>query len=276
MTARTRKPYLVRPLVESQQAMSSWISDGESLLGKYQVSHDYGIDDFWAWLSHTQKFLQWLFSTDEVAEEFVRICSRRAKYSAYDTRFGVIPWKGATAEVRAGVAHLKSLAVNLPMMVATGETVDIGDKTRHSESISSDSERVFIGHGRSPLWRELKDYVQDRLALPWDEFNRLPIAGVTNIERLQQMLDHARMALLVLTAEDERIDGRVSARQNVIHEAGLFQGRLGFRRALVLIEEGCDEFSNISGLGQIRFPSARISATFEEVRRCLEREGFIR
>ena len=43
---------------------------------------------------------------------------------------------------------------------------------------------LFIGHGRSAAWRELKDFVQDRLGLPWDEFNRVPVAGVTNITRL--------------------------------------------------------------------------------------------
>ena len=31
----------------------------------------------------------------------------------------------------------------------------------------------------------------------------------------------------------------VKARMNVIHEVGLFQGRLGFERAIVLLEEGC-------------------------------------
>lgn len=134
--------------------------------------------------------------------------------------------------------------------------------------------RVFIGHGGSQLWRELKDFVQDRLGLPWDEFNRVPIAGVTNIARLAEMLDAAGIAFLVLTAEDEDRDGAVHARQNVIHEAGLFQGRLGFSRAIVLLEEGCEEFSNIQGLGQIRFPKGNIPASFEEVRRVLEREGF--
>ena len=134
---------------------------------------------------------------------------------------------------------------------------------------------VFIGHGRSPLWRELKDFVQDRLGLPWDEFNRVPVAGVTNVERLDQMLDDAGISLLILTAEDERTDGRVSARQNVVHEAGLFQGRLGFSRAIMLLEEGCEEFSNIAGRGQIRFPAGNISAVFEEVRRVVEREGFV-
>lgn len=89
------------------------------------------------------------------------------------------------------------------------------------------------------------------------------------------MLDAAGIAFVVLTAEDETIDGSERARQNVVHEAGLFQGRLGFSRAIVLLEGSCDEFSNIQGLGQIRFPTGRISACFEEVRRVLEREGFV-
>jgi predicted nucleotide-binding protein len=65
----------------------------------------------------------------------------------------------------------------------------------------------------------------------------------------------------------------MNARLNVIHEAGLFQGRLGFQKAIILLEEGCEEFSNIHGLGQIRFPDGNISAKFEEIRKVLEREG---
>ena len=134
---------------------------------------------------------------------------------------------------------------------------------------------VFIGHGQSPLWRELKDFIQDRMHLPWDEFNRVPVAGLTNITRLSQMLDKAAIAFLIMTAEDEQADGKQHARQNVIHEAGLFQGRLGFERAIILLEEGCEEFSNIQGLGQIRFPSGNIKAIFEDTRRVLEREGLV-
>ncbi len=135
--------------------------------------------------------------------------------------------------------------------------------------------KVFIGHGRSPVWRDLKDFIQDRLHLPWDEFNRIPVAGVPNIGRLCQMMDEAAIAFLIMTAEDEQADGNVHARVNVIHEAGLFQGRLGFNRAIVLREEGCEEFSNIHGLGQIPFPKGNIGAVFEEVRRVLERESII-
>jgi predicted nucleotide-binding protein len=134
---------------------------------------------------------------------------------------------------------------------------------------------VFIGHGRSLIWKELKDFIQDRLGLPWDEFNRVPIAGMTNITRLSVMLNAAGIAFLLVTGEDELADGTVQARMNVVHEAGLFQGRLGFSRAIILLEDGCAEFSNIQGLGQIRFPRGNIKAVFEDVRLVLEREGIL-
>lgn len=57
--------------------------------------------------------------------------------------------------------------------------------------------------------------------------------------------------------------------------AGLFQGHLGFGRAIILMEDGCTEFSNISGLGQIRFPANGIRRVYEEVRSVLEPEKII-
>jgi predicted nucleotide-binding protein len=136
--------------------------------------------------------------------------------------------------------------------------------------------KVFIGHGRSNQWKDLKDFIQDRLHLPWDEFNRVPVAGVTSITRLSRMLDDAAIAFLLMTAEDEQVDAKLHARMNVIHEVGLFQGRLGFEKAIILLEADCEEFSNIQGLGQIRFPKENISAIFEEIRKVLEREELIK
>jgi predicted nucleotide-binding protein len=125
------------------------------------------------------------------------------------------------------------------------------------------------------LWRELKDFVVERLRLPYDEFNREPVPGYTTTQRLQTMMAQAAFALLVMTAEEEHADGALHARGNVIHEAGLFQGHLGPARAIVLLEEGCAEFSNIIGLCQIRFRRGDIAARFEDVRRVLEREGLL-
>lgn len=148
-------------------------------------------------------------------------------------------------------------------------------RDRHQYEKRAVGTKIFLGHGQSPLWKDLKDFIHDRLGLPWDEFNRVPVAGITNISRLSEMLDQAAIAFLVMTAEDEQIDGTVRARENVIHEAGLFQGKLGFTKAIVILEEGCEEFSNIHGLGQIRFPKSNIKAAFEEIRLVLEREEII-
>ena len=139
---------------------------------------------------------------------------------------------------------------------------------------SSVGTRVFIGHGRSQVWRELKDFLEVRLGLLVDEYNRVPTAGITTTNRLSAMLDSAGIAFLVMTGEDEQSDGQVRSRENVVNEAGLFQGHLGFERAIILLEEGCEEFSNIIGLGQVRFPKGNISAKFEEIKMVLEREGF--
>ena len=177
-----------------------------------------------------------------------------AKVASFHHSFGIC--KAAADIARRAASHLERRA-------------------RNKVAVDRIGTNVFIGHGRSPLWRELKDFIQDRVGLPWDEFNRVPVAGVTNIARLSEMLDAAAVAFLVMTAEDEMADGAVQARMNVVHEAGLFQGRLGFTKAIVLLEEGCEEFSNIQGLGQIRFPAGNIAAAFEEIRRVLEREGLI-
>ena len=68
-----------------------------------------------------------------------------------------------------------------------------------------------------------------------------------------------------MTGEDETADGRILARQNVVHEAGLFQGTLGFNKAIVLLEQGTEEFSNIGGIQQIRFSKGNIKEAFGDV-----------
>ncbi len=134
---------------------------------------------------------------------------------------------------------------------------------------------IFIGHGASDTWKDLKDLLVDRLKLQYEEFNREPQAGRTTKERLAELLEKCTFAFLVMTAEDRTADGRQIARQNVVHEIGLFQGRHGWERAIVLLEDGCPEFSNLHGVVQIRFPKGEIKAKSEEIRGVLEREGYL-
>jgi hypothetical protein len=154
---------------------------------------------------------------------------------------------------------------------------DIGDEIFHEVNSFADQllHRIFIGHGRSEQWRVLKEFLHERLLLQYEEFNRVSAAGINTQERLSEMLNQCGFAFLVLASEDLHGDGSLHARENVIHESGLFQGRLGWRRAIILLEEGCEEFSNITGLGQIRFSKGNIGSCFEEVRRVLERENVV-
>jgi hypothetical protein len=177
--------------------------------------------------------------------------------------------------IREQLASLKSILDRLEIIDGTEKVPPTLTAETTSQPANPGAAKIFIGHGHSWVWRDLKDFIVERLGLPYDEFNAQSVAGLPNVKRLSQMLNDAAFAFLVMTAEDERADGGMQARMNVIHEVGLFQGRLGFEKAIVLLEEGCEEFSNIAGLGQIRFPPGEISAKFEEVRRVLEREAVI-
>ncbi len=140
---------------------------------------------------------------------------------------------------------------------------------------SEQANRIFIGHGRSPIWRELRDYFQETLGLPYDEFNREAVAGELVFQRLEEMSRCSCFAFLVLTPEDLHADGSVHARENVIHELGFFQGRLGVKRAIPVVEQSCHSFTNILGINQIRFQAGDLTSAFDEVFGVLKREGVI-
>ena len=131
---------------------------------------------------------------------------------------------------------------------------------------------IFIGHGRDPAWRVLSDALEKKHSFRTEAFEFGANAGHTVRSVLEKHLIDSALALLVMTAEDPDSEGLMHARENVIHEAGLFQGRLGFDRAIVLLEEGCQEFSNIHGLVQIRFAPGAIEAVVGDVLATLRRE----
>lgn len=141
---------------------------------------------------------------------------------------------------------------------------------------SEQPRRIFIGHGHSKQWLELKNFLTENLELDCEEFNRVSVAGVTTQQRLLEMKNACSFAFLVLTAEDERTDGTMHARENVIHEVGFFQAAYGFGRAIPVVEDTCTEFSNIAGIGQIWFTKGEILAKSEDIRAVLEREGLLK
>ena len=133
--------------------------------------------------------------------------------------------------------------------------------------------KVFIGHGRSQLWARVQLFLQDDLKLSTVTFESESRTSETIVSILEELLNESSFAILIMTAEDETSDGQIRARQNVIHEAGLFQGRLGFDKVVILKQAETEDFSNIAGLQYIPFSKDNIEQCFYELQRKLKKSG---
>ena len=153
--------------------------------------------------------------------------------------------------------------------------VGVGSRVPLPHSPAAKSQCVFLGHGRSKLWARVKMYLEDELDLATVSYESESRVGESIVPILEKMLDQATFAVLVLTAEDDTQDGSRRARQNVIHEAGLLQGRLGFKRAVLLVQQGVEEFTNVAGLQHVPFSGDNIEQAFYELSRVLKREKVI-
>lgn len=131
---------------------------------------------------------------------------------------------------------------------------------------------IFIGHGRSIQWRDLKDHLGDKHDFKIEAYETGARAGHQIKDILEDMSSKSTFAILVMTAEDKDDNGKFNARPNVIHEIGLFQGKLGFSKAIVLLEDSTEEFSNLQGIQQIRYSKGNIKETFGDVLATIKRE----
>jgi predicted nucleotide-binding protein len=129
-----------------------------------------------------------------------------------------------------------------------------------------------VGHGRSDAWRDLKDHLSDKHAYNVTAFETAPRGGQHVAEILEDLEEDASFAIMVMTGENRSDTGTLHARENVIHETGLFQGVLGLRKVLVLLEDGCEEFSNRAGVQYIPFKKGNIKESFGEVLATIKRE----
>lgn len=171
-------------------------------------------------------------------------------------------------EVRLSGADRAALNTVLNVFTEASEAARLPDPPKPPPTVP----RIFIGHGHSGLWRDLKDHLHERQGYDVEAFETGERAGHVVRDVLEGMLDSSAFALLVLTGEDEQADGELRPRENVVHEVGLFQGRLGFHRAIALVEEGVTPFSNLDGVLQLRFSRGNIKETYGDVLGVLRRE----
>ncbi len=262
-------PKLQVSRAEASEMILSQIDRGKELL-KTQISSEEEFDNLksktWKWIDYNKTLFGKLFDESPLPEWHGHIVlyirTRSFAEELADHMDDISRWTD----------DLESIYDRLELYEELPNTTQ---QPPSNDNMNNKNKKIFIGHGRSLVWRELKDFIEDELKRPTEEFNRIPPAGYSTKERLEEMLEVSCMAFLVMTGEDEQADGSLRARDNVIHEAGLFQGKIGFKRAIVLLEKGCEEFSNIEGLGQIRFPKGNLRAIFEDIRKVLKRESII-
>lgn len=124
---------------------------------------------------------------------------------------------------------------------------------------------VFVGHGNDDQWRDLRDDLRYHHGFEVEAFEAAPRSGNTIKDVLEGMAAASSVAVLVLTKSNEMADGTWQGRQNVIHEIGYFQGRLGWNRAIIVVENGVVLPSNFDGTQQVRFPPGVIKAASGDV-----------
>jgi sugar/nucleoside kinase (ribokinase family) len=133
---------------------------------------------------------------------------------------------------------------------------------------------VFVAHGADPQWQQVKTFLEGECGLPVFGLDE-QAQGSDLAHEIRVHLAECGFGVCVFTAETTGPGDLGYAGQTVVHQAGLLQGRYGFRRVAILVEHGCQAFSNVAGLIRLDFPPGRIESTFWQLERMLRREGLI-
>lgn len=187
------------------------------------------------------------------------------------------PWFNLTSRIEAFSRVLKALRDDVADHPDFWKTQLEPKRIAELEPIPPPKpDKVFLGHGGNPLWSKVHIHLKDELGLNVEAWESESRASKYPLDVLKQLLDSCTFAVLVQTGEDQTSDGTMRARQNVVHEIGLFQGRLGFGRVALVVQEGIESFSNIQGLQVIYFPDKKIEAAYYDLDRVLVREKLIK
>lgn len=75
------------------------------------------------------------------------------------------------------------------------------------KKMPTDPPTIFIGHGGSPQWRDLKDHLHEKHAYRVEAYEIGARAGHAIRDVLNDMLSKTSFAILVMTGEDQTSDG---------------------------------------------------------------------
>lgn len=134
---------------------------------------------------------------------------------------------------------------------------------------------IFIGHSRSELWTKLKTFLEDELYVNTITYESEQKADDSITSVSEKQLSSVTFAILILTL-DEKKENKIGAIQKIIYEAGLFQGKIGFKKVLILQQQEVEEQPNLRSMEYIKFDKKNIEQSFDEISRVLRDKNIIK
>lgn len=151
----------------------------------------------------------------------------------------------------------------------------------YSQAVASVANKVFLSqaHGSS-VAQKVKKYIEQNLGLKVMIYTDSAVAGKGPFENLEVMASQCGYAVVVLTKDDEvtgrnrsvgegLLNGQKRGRQNVIHEIGYCQAKMGADRVLILFEAGVEKPSNFEYLHGQQFTKGKLENVFRFLSRHL-------
>ncbi|MGH4021326.1 MAG: PfkB family carbohydrate kinase [Pseudonocardiaceae bacterium] len=135
---------------------------------------------------------------------------------------------------------------------------------------------VFLVHDENLQWRAVRRFIEVDCGLTTYEVRSADVGEDNLAGLMREHLARCSFAVCLLSATETMADGHTRADQDIVYQAGIFQGRYGFGRVAILAEEGCHTFSNIAGLIRLSYSRGLVDSTFFELERMLHREGLMR
>jgi len=185
-----------------------------------------------------------------------------------EVRYHVGIWTGAPGENERDARYFASqVGVAAALIDAAIYELELRNDQREGGSVADGTAAdgpIFVVHGRDDarkyeLIRLLDRAVEREAIVLHEQASR----GDTILEKLERHAEVASFAIVLLTSDDEgRLRGdstrqlRLRGRQNVILETGVFIGRLGRSRVVILQDPDVEQPSDLHGLLYIPLDSA--------------------
>jgi patatin-related protein len=129
--------------------------------------------------------------------------------------------------------------------------------------------RIFLGHDDDTLaavWRPLGAWLDGQPNLTVESCD-LRATGRAAQRVRAAALSRCRFALFVVTGNDPEV-------HHLFHwNVGLFQGRLGMEKTIVVREEGCRAFNEANAGQVLAFAAPNVAGVNDDIRRALDRQG---